>query len=1146
MRLKRIALFFSLLMTSILVVAQDTIVVQTFVFDSITKRRGMFEFPEGESFRKILMYQTLKCDPRTTHDKYDCGEWDYLTYNTVYEHTGVYDSTLYHQPIFTYINDVAVDSLLERSTPAYTYFNKLHRSTTYGDTLSLNEALLGSGTQVSAGILNAQQHDGRSQFLWRNDELTAAGLSAGYITGMKLRVESPGTDIRHLVIRMKQVSIDAITPDTLFSGFQQVYYNGYQMPDTGWVNFPFYAPFEWDGLSNLLIDISFEQSETGTATTLYADDPGFDCGISTTGPNWAIDFDGEMDFVKVPADVYFQGNFTFETWFLKRNNNTWSRVFDFGNGPNASNFIVTFSQNNTGKLSVHVNNSNGISRNIATPEPLPLNEWIHVAITMTMDRIAWMYVNGEFILVAPLQDPDSVVRTVNYLGKSNWSTDKYADALIDELRIYEGSREADQIRNDMRHSITDPQNEPNLLLYYTFNEGAGINVTDYSSHAHHGTCYGLPSWQRVPGPSLHGDFVQENLRPQLLLEQLESTSLVVDTLIVTDSLANAPVQIVLYENTQDPTIPTDTLAIYRAGNSYVYQEGNVVDTVWFDYETIRYKEMIPYYGEPFEILEPYEIGRYITPYGIGLSLGQNGFTWIYDVTDYAPFLQGMVDISAGNQQELIDLKFVMIKGTPPRDVVRMDRIWGKRRSYLYKDLAADTVLKPVAINLDNSASQFRVRARLTGHGHNSNTGNYPHCCEWKDNTHYLFVNGEQVSAWHIFQYHDCGLNPVYPQGGTWPGAREGWCPGDLVKVHDVELTGTFPNNSVTIDYGITPVPTNNLGMGNGNYVVDMMLFQYGDSHFNNDAEAYDVIMPTIYEYYSRVNPTCSDPTVIFRNNGIAPLTSLTFNYGVSGGEEQSFTWEGELPPNQTDTVVLPVPGGFFWFGDTLKQFQVCLSDPNGLTDEYPDNNCYTTQYVMPDMYDETIVLKLKTNKQPWRYTLTVTDIAGNDLLTLADLAKDSTYIDTLNIPNGCYTITLIDDEDMGLSYWAYPEQGSGSFKLYDLDDNLVKYFKPEFGRMIKYSFLQGDISYIAEPNLQQQLLVYPNPADDKIHVRCETWSGKLTLRLINMKGEEMLVKEVDNRGLEEVTLSVNGMKPGLYLIVVTDELRNQTEKIIIQ
>ena len=56
----------------------------------------------------------------------------------------------------------------------------------------------------------------------------------------------------------------------------------------------------------------------------------------------------------------------------------------------------------------------------------------------------------------------------------------------------------------------------------------------------------------------------------------------------------------------------------------------------------------------------YEIARYITPYGINLSLGPNGFTWIYDVTDYMPLLTDSVKLAAGNTQELLDLKFIFI------------------------------------------------------------------------------------------------------------------------------------------------------------------------------------------------------------------------------------------------------------------------------------------------------------------------------------------------------------------------------------------------------------------------------------------------------------------------------------------------------
>ena len=93
MKAKLFILFFFCLN---LTFSQDTTWVQTFTFDSITTRRANFEFPSelnNKRFEKVLMYYKLKCSPLTTWDQFDCGEWDYLTYTRVYNHTGLLDST---------------------------------------------------------------------------------------------------------------------------------------------------------------------------------------------------------------------------------------------------------------------------------------------------------------------------------------------------------------------------------------------------------------------------------------------------------------------------------------------------------------------------------------------------------------------------------------------------------------------------------------------------------------------------------------------------------------------------------------------------------------------------------------------------------------------------------------------------------------------------------------------------------------------------------------------------------------------------------------------------------------------------------------------------------------------------------------------
>jgi hypothetical protein len=1111
-----------------MVSAQDTITVQTLTFDSITTRRGTWQFPEGESFRKILMYHTLKCDVLTTHDQYPCGEWDYLTYNIIYRHTGLYDSTLYYHPNFTLIEGSSPDSVLLSSAPTYYYLNNRHFTVTYPDTLVYEQAEIGSDVEIGFDAIRTDHRAGRSQFLWKAEELADQNFTAGPITGLKLNVPGPGAATKHFMIRMKNVELEALTPDTLIADLDTVFCNSVEFV-AGWLDLNFFKPFEWDGQSDIVVDFSFTNPTGLTETGLLVEDPGFNCGITAGSDGFALDLDGVSDFLQIPESNYFVGDFTFEVWFLKRSNNNWSRIFDFGNGPDKQNVIVVLSKETSGKLSFHVH-KDGQNRSFELNDPTPLNEWTHLTLRLTTN-IGWVYLNGNLLKLGQLQRPPNISRQVNYIGRSNWSGDKAADVLIDEFRLYKTPLDPAVIKSHYRQELVDPVSDTNLVLYFKFDEWTGTVVSDSSQGAHHATGFGLPNWYPVRGPEIFLGYAQCNLRPDIIFERLESSGVQLFEEQVRDSVMNTQTQMILFENPGDPTIPTDTITSYRAGYQYVYENWKVVDSVWFEPDQVMRKEQIPYYGEPFEVLEQFEIGRYITPYGINLSLGP-GFTWIYDVTDYAPLLQGMVDLSAGNQQELIDLKFVFIKGTPPRDVKKIDRLWGGLRSYYYKDLDDDIVLNALTMPLLPDASQFRVKTRFTGHGHNSNTGEYPHCCEWKDNEHYLFVNGEQAAAWHIFQYHDCALNPVYPQGGTWPGAREGWCPGDLVKEHDYEITEFITGNEVTLDYDITPVPQDNLGMGWGNYVVNMDLIHYGPNHFDTDAEIYGIISPNNYQYYSRINPICYGPSIILRNNGSSALQTVTVNYGVSGGSAETYVWNGSILPHCLDTINLPVPGDIFWIGDEDHIFTATIRDPNGITDQYPDNDSFSASFIMPDLIDIPVVMLMRTNNQSYRYSLEVRDIGGNILFRRDTFDNNTIYQDTLDLPFGCYTIELTDIEDMGLSYWAYPEQGSGYFRLLDLDGNILKKFNSEFGRTIYYTFHVGEGFYIREPGYDELISIYPNPTSGVVNIDIRALQGNVSVKICNMQGS--IVKQTEENVLNSRTMvfDLSDCADGFYLIEV--------------
>jgi hypothetical protein len=175
------------------------------------------------------------------------------------------------------------------------------------------------------------------------------------------------------------------------------------------------------------------------------------------------------------------------------------------------------------------------------------------------------------------------------------------------------------------------------------------------------------------------------------------------------------------------------------------------------------------------------------------------------------------------------------------------------------------------------------------------------------------------------------------------------------------------------------------------------------------------------------------------------------------------------------------------------------------------------------------VTVLKTNKQAYRYSLVVRDIAGNVLLSRENLEDNTIYKDTLDFPFGCYSIELTDIEDMGLSYWAYPEQGTGYFRLMDLDSNIIKSFNSEFGRTIFYTYHLGEGFYIEEPGYDNLVKIFPNPTDKIVNVEIRDLKGTVQAFVYNILGELIMSKETDQKNF---VFDLSGYPSGLYLIEV--------------
>jgi hypothetical protein len=458
-----------------------------------------------------------------------------------------------------------------------------------------------------------------------------------------------------------------------------------------------------------------------------------------------------------------------------------------------------------------------------------------------------------------------------------------------------------------------------------------------------------------------------------------------------------------------------------------------------------------------DTVEAFQLGSFVTPYGKRLELGgDKGWTWVYDVTDYAPLLRGEVEISSGNNQELLDLKFLMIPGTPPRKVLEVNNLY-PFGTYRYGELADDSVLKKKKIALREDARGIMLRARISGHGHNGPRN----CCEWDSKTHTYYINEWEHFRWNVWK--DCGFNPVYPQGGTWPFDRAGWCPGTKVDEYDFELTGLVkPGDTMLVDYGIEAYREN--GEKDGEFRMSHQLFYYGPPNFMLDARIEDILAPSAKDSYSRLNPVCSSPGIIIRNTGKHTLKTLEITYGLKGGKTSTFTWHGQLEFLEKEEVWLPPPS---WEGlETNREFRVSIDRPNGGKDGYPANNTMTTHALLPETMPSSFVLHIESNDlgRAADNAYAITDGCGAVLFERAVFEDSTTYNDTITLDEGCYEFRLTDKMEDGMirHWWNYydnpDEVGiNGRIEFRSLDGEVLRPFYFDFGQEILYRFKVGNM-----------------------------------------------------------------------------------------
>lgn len=1097
----------------------DTIRVQTWNYSS-GNRDTIINFPSNPniSYEKVIMRYAMRCKGANvssgSNRNFGCGEWDYSC-NTYVHNPQLADSL--PRTISKYQITPNTSDTIFSSIQTYAYQASLQLGVNLTSIISEDTASVGvqSGT---TNLLESNADHGKAIIHYTASELVSAGLIAGNIDAMELFSNTNSSvAMQHLRVGLKASNTNpfASLDTNSIRGFQNVYYHHYNFV-SGKNRIQFHSPFNWNGTSDLLVEISYRGNSSNAALVLSKDNGG--SSIRVTDDYSLNLFPSNYVEANSYQGIGSNGSRTVEAW-----------IKTTGSGE-----ISTWGSNTTGgKQSFRVVNGSGFIRleinggYIVGSTPVNDGEWHHLAYTFTGSTLnnVQLYVDGNLETVSSISSINMNTQNSVPFQISAGFHNRYFTGEIDQMRVWSAALNIGTIQDWMYKRVASNH------LFYNFLElaypidSASSAIVDISGNQNDATFKSTNSFRQLEQTELFKAF-EDASRPLTTFYQ-GTYNLTVSNDTILDSIPQTP--FIVEErsifskggSTQTDSIGRTISNIYPKFNEYYDINGNLVSTtISSGLDTIRQITLNYYQRNQQKV----EIMSFVTPYGINLDLGQNGKAWYFDVTDFLPVLEGnrrMTMERGGQFQEEMDIQFFFIVGTPPADVKSIKQIW-KVDSRSYSSINNNTYFAPRILTLDTSATRFKIRSAITGHGQQG---------EFIPRTHTIYANNNQFSR-NVWK--ECAENPVYPQGGTWIYDRAGWCPGMATDVAEYDITSLVQGNTVTLDYNVSTAS------GTSNYIVSNQLVEYGSANFNNDARVENIRRPNNQTEFGRNNPTCFNPIVKIRNTGSNMLSSATIEVSINGGTPLTHNWSGSLAFMDEASVSIPVTSAF-WAAANLPNnvFTARITGVNGGSDQYIHNNVYNSNFSAPDTLPNTFRLVIKTNNAANQNSISIVNSSGSLVFSRNSFSNNVTTGNVITLPAGCYQLRLNDTNDDGLSFFAN-NSGTGYFRIEAINFAILKNFNPDFGDRIEYYFTVDQTTALKEESMSS-FEMYPNPAEDYLQLRYDVAEYSWIIR--DAMGKTVKSGTASN-GQQTQNIDLSSMAKGIYFIRIDSKEESILRKVV--
>lgn len=269
-----------------------------------------------------------------------------------------------------------------------------------------------------------------------------------------------------------------------------------------------------------------------------------------------------------------------------------------------------------------------------------------------------------------------------------------------------------------------------------------------------------------------------------------------------------------------------------------------------------------------------------------------------------------------------------------------------------------------------------------------------------------------------------------------------------------------------------------------------------------------------------------NPSITIQNNGQTALTSLPITYNINSLNNQVYNWTGNLTTLQKATFTIP--------NITYNALENNTFNINVPADGDITNNNGSINFKKAALGTNNVTLSFTINTDPQETSWNIKNSVGAIIASGGDYGPDVSLVEkTLTLPSSdCYSFNIFDSFGDGI--------GTNSVTIKDSNGAILFFNDTNYGYGMSDYFKVSTVLATNTFESSTKLKLYPNPSTGIVKIASE---NEVQVRIIDLLGK---VVYINNNTTNNSNMDLSNLSKGIYLVKITGENINSTEKLILK